>query len=108
MHVMFLIFVDVGLYNVNRRSICALKHPDVPFTSFRKYLLVRWSVFVLRNVIKFCSICIYEWEVSVDESGILPSVFIVHHASGIRRVGNPFLLYVKYVGRWSLLFAHCF
>jgi len=56
---------------------------------------------------KFCSIYIYGWEVSVDESGILLSVFIVHHASGIRHVGNPFFLYVKYVGRWSFLFAHC-
>ena len=52
-------------------------------------------------------IYIYEWGVSVDQSGILPSVFIVHHASGIRHVGNSFFLYVKYVDRWSLLFAHC-
>jgi hypothetical protein len=59
MHVIFLIFVDVGLYNVNRRSICALKHPDVPFISFRKCLLILWTVFVLRNLMKFSSIYIY-------------------------------------------------
>jgi hypothetical protein len=61
MHVIFLIFADVGLYNVNRRSICVLKHPDVPFISFKKCLLIRWTVFVLRNAMKFSSIYIYIW-----------------------------------------------
>jgi hypothetical protein len=36
MYVISLIFVDVSLYNVNRCSICVLKHPDVPFIFAQK------------------------------------------------------------------------
>jgi hypothetical protein len=38
MHVIFLIFVHVSLYNVNKRSICVLKHPDVLFIFVQKML----------------------------------------------------------------------
>jgi hypothetical protein len=29
------------------------------------------------------------WGANVDQSGVLPTVFIVHHPSGTRCVGNP-------------------